>query len=107
MKRILFMRSILRILLIIHCSLLIAYGQFNSSWSPMVSGTINDLRSISGSFAVGNNGTILTYNGTNWVQVNSGTTNVLTALSFPSNTRYICGFNGTILKSTDYGITWE
>jgi gliding motility-associated-like protein len=43
-----------------------------------------------------------------WTQLNSGTTNHLIGVSAPTTSIcYVCGTNGTILKTTDGGITWN
>ncbi|MCH8903840.1 MAG: T9SS type A sorting domain-containing protein [Bacteroidetes bacterium] len=43
-----------------------------------------------------------------WVQQNSGTTNTLWQVHFPvQDTGYVVGFNGTILKTTDGGTSWN
>jgi photosystem II stability/assembly factor-like uncharacterized protein len=42
-----------------------------------------------------------------WVQQNSGTTETLHNLYFLNeNLGWVCGFEGTILKTTDGGINW-
>jgi len=74
------------------------------SWkwqNPLPQGNL--LRGVWGSsnndvFAVGNNGTILHYNGSMWSSINSGTTNYLAAVwgSSPSDV-FTVGNNGTIL----------
>ncbi len=46
-------------------------------------------------------------NWTNWEVVNSGTANNLKSVSFSGRFGWICGNNGTILKTTDYGINWS
>lgn len=58
-------------------------------------------------YAVGDNGTILYWDGTIWAVVASGTTETLTGITYDGNgDLWICGDNGTLLKSTDYGVTW-
>ena len=45
--------------------------------------------------------------GYGWFLMNTKTTSNLTGVSVPSeDTAYICGLNGTILKTTDGGISW-
>ncbi len=57
-------------------------------------------------FAVGNNGVILEYNGTNWVSMASPTTKVLNSVSVVSaNEAWAVGANGTILKFN--GTSWS
>lgn len=59
-------------------------------------------------YAVGDNGTILYWDGTIWAVVASGTTETLTGITYDDNgDLWICGDNGTLLKSTDYGVTWN
>ncbi len=84
-----------------------------SSWSPLTSGTTNDLWGIwagSGTnlYTVGNNGTILhSSDGTTWSAQTSGTTNLLYTIWGSSATNlYAVGNSGTILHSSD-GTTWS
>lgn len=79
-------------------------------WINLNSGTSESLYGIWGSgtndiFAVGNNGTILHYNGTSWSSMNSGTTNPLYgAWGFASNDVYAVGEKLTILHYN--GTSW-
>jgi len=58
-------------------------------------------------YAVGDNGTILYWDGTLWTALASGTTETLTGIAYDDNgDLWICGTNGLLLKSTDYGVTW-
>ena len=42
-----------------------------------------------------------------WFELNSGTTSNLTSLCFTDiETGYVCGYNGTLLKTTNGGINW-
>jgi len=44
----------------------------------------------------------------NWTSMNSGSTNNLKGVHFPSSTTgYAVGVDGTILKTTDQGLTWS
>ncbi|MFC1926945.1 hypothetical protein ACFLWV_04270, partial [Chloroflexota bacterium] len=50
----------------------------SNTWTPMTSGTLDDLWGVWGSsstdvFAVGDNGTILQYDGSDWTPMTSGT----------------------------------
>ncbi|MEI7596675.1 MAG: YCF48-related protein [Bacteroidota bacterium] len=66
--------------------------------------------SPSNGIVVGTNGAILksTNSGATWANVNSKTTNNLSALCFTdANTGYTVGENNTILKTTDGGSTWS
>lgn len=57
--------------------------------------------------AVGFAGYIVRYDGTSWQTIPSGTSFALSAVCFAdANTAFAVGENGTILKSTDAGLTW-
>lgn len=91
------------------------------SWQAMVSSTTRHLRGIWGYdagniWAVGDGGTILYYDGANWSAQNSGTTANLYGIwgNYSKGTPapkgyhiYVVGDNGTILRSTDKGATWQ
>ena len=56
---------------------------------------------------VGDNGSIVTsYDGINWNEVNSNTTESLTAVTFTNNRWIIVGNNATILRSDD-AVNWD
>ena len=60
-------------------------------------------------FIIGNYGTLIHTNdgGTNWTNMDVGTTEHLRDIFFLSNSiGYICGDGATILKTTDGGMTW-
>lgn len=60
-------------------------------------------------YAAGSGGTILktTDWGTNWIALNSGTSNLLNSICFPSlNDGFAVGAAGTILKTTNGGANW-
>jgi photosystem II stability/assembly factor-like uncharacterized protein len=60
-------------------------------------------------WAVGWGGTIIktTDEGISWSSQSSGTTNILTAISFYGiNTGTVIGYNGTILRTTNGGLNW-
>ncbi len=66
---------------------------------------IYDINSLM--IAVGANGTIIGWDGTTWSVVTSGTAQVLRGIAWDDNLDlWICGDNGTLLKSTDSGVTW-
>lgn len=75
-----------------------------SVWSPMKSGTVQDLYSVWGRgnddvFVVGSNGTILHYDGKTWQQMDSGTTLPLLAIwGNDSNDMVAVGYGGTVLR---------
>lgn len=72
---------------------------------PMQNITSPDENSL---VSVGYEGRILRYDGTVWQNIPSGTTYSLTGISFAdANTGYVVGENGTILKSTDGGLSWS
>lgn len=59
-------------------------------------------------FAVGATGVILYWNGTVWAVVASGTTEILRGIGYDNQgSLWICGDNGTLLKSIDEGVTWQ
>ena len=78
-------------------------------------GTANTLRSVAYDpvgavfIAVGDNGTILTSpTGVTWTSRTSGTTeNLLSVDVQPDGHAKVCGLNGTALRSTDGGVTWQ
>ena len=76
----------------------------------MVSNVNNDLISIWGHtssdiFAVGRQGTIVHYNGSNWQSMNSGTTNDLWSIWGSSGSDvFVAGAKGTILHYD--GVSW-
>jgi hypothetical protein len=80
-------------------------------WTPMVSGTTNNLSSVWGSsgtdvFAVGGTGTILHYDGSTWSPMTSGTTNNLSSVWGSSGTDvFAVGNFGTILHYN--GSAWS
>jgi hypothetical protein len=82
-----------------------------TAWSPMTSGTTNDLNGVWGSgpgdiYAVSAGGAIVHYNGTNWSPMASGTTNELKGVwgSGPGDV-YAVGPSGTILHYN--GTNWS
>ena len=83
----------------------------NAGWSPMTSGTTNNLSGIWGSsgsdvFAVGSGGAILHYNGSTWSAMSSGTTQTLNGVWGSSETDvFAVGSGGTILHYN--GSTWS
>ena len=103
------MKKIILLLIIVHCSLLIAYAQYG--WYQQYSGTTNKLNQIisdgNAYWAVGDNGTILesTDNGNTWIQKNSNTTHNLNSIS-GQGIMFIAGDGGTILKTTNSGDNW-
>ncbi|MCV2355612.1 WSC domain-containing protein [Paucibacter sp. B2R-40] len=83
------------------------------SWSTRSAPTVEDLDGVAfgdGMFvAVGNKGTILTSpDGTAWTQRASGITQRLRGITYGSAGRIFAavGFGGTVLHSTDRGLTW-
>jgi len=57
-------------------------------------------------YAVGDNGTILYWDGTSWTALASGTTETLLGITYDDNgDLWVCGTNGLLLKSTDW-VTW-
>ncbi len=82
----------------------IIYHFDGSVWSPMKSGSIQDLYSVWGRssndvFAVGGNGTILHYNGNSWRPMESGTNMNLFAIWGDDNNGLVTvGYDGTILR---------
>ncbi|RPJ61789.1 MAG: hypothetical protein EHM23_05675 [Acidobacteria bacterium] len=86
--------------------------QYNGvSWTPMASGTDDDLDGIWGSsptdvFAVGQGGTILHYDGAAWTSMNSGTDDWLEgAWGSSSSNVFAVGWNGQIVHYN--GATWQ
>jgi hypothetical protein len=83
---------------------------FTADWSPMSSGTTNNLNGLWGSsgsdvFAVGDSGTILHYDGTAWSAMASPTTSNLNSIWGSSSTNAIAvGDSGTILRYD--GLNW-
>jgi len=83
---------------------------FSADWSAMSSGTTNNLNGLWGSsgsdvFAVGDNGTILHYDGTAWSAMTSLTTNNLNAIwGISANFAFAVGAHGTILQYD--GLNW-
>ena len=83
----------------------------SSLWSPMNSGTLSNLVRVWGSssndvFAVGNDGTILHYDGASWSPMNSGTTFGLAGVWGSSlNDVFAVGMGGTILHYD--GTSWS
>lgn len=81
------------------------------TWSPMISGTTEDLSGVWGSggsnvFAVGNVGTILHYDGHAWSPMSSGTTLWLVAVWGSSGSDvFAVGWAGTVLHYD--GSTWS
>jgi hypothetical protein len=82
------------------------------SWTTMNSGTNNDLNSIWGSscnnaYAVGNNGTLLHYNGNTWSSIPTGISNLgLTGVwGSSANNIFVVGWSGTILHFN--GTSWS
>ncbi len=84
------------------------------NWQPILPGTtenLNDIEIVGSKAAVcGNNGTIY-YSadyGENWTVTNSNTTNNLYDIKFiNAETGFITGDLGTLLKTTDGGISWQ
>jgi hypothetical protein len=110
MKRILFIKLTL-IVFIITLLMMYAPCAYTGIWTPMTSGTTQLLRSIWGSsatdvFTVGENGTILHYNGSSWSAMTSGTTQLLRSIWGSSATDvFTVGENGTILHYN--GSSWS
>jgi photosystem II stability/assembly factor-like uncharacterized protein len=83
-----------------------------SHWNAQTSGTANALHDGEGfgsgpAHAVGDAGTILrSANGVDWTVIDSGVSADLRAYVEP-NIRLVAGSGGTILKSTDGGLTWS
>ena len=81
------------------------------TWGSSYEGTI-PLNSIACNndgilVAVGFAGTILRYDGSTWQTITSVTSNALNAICFADVlTGYAVGENGTVLKTTDAGLTW-
>ncbi|MBN8584925.1 MAG: T9SS type A sorting domain-containing protein [Ignavibacteria bacterium] len=89
----------------------------NAQWVQQSSGTTVTLFDISMpgvsttlvGWAVGLSGTILrtTNGGTNWIAVNSPTSNSLTSVHcFNSTSILAVGWNGTVIKTTNNGLDW-
>ena len=90
------------------------------TWTQQNSGTTVNLNGISyGQYvssywriAAGNNGKILRSTGSSginwseWNTISSPTTNNLNTISIKGFSAWIAGDNGTLLKSTDKGLTW-
>jgi|GEM_PF-2583416 len=81
------------------------------TWSVAHTGSVslNALTTLNSStvIAVGWDGLIIRYNGTDWSPIPSGTVNSLSGVSFGDEmTGYAVGQDGIILKSTDGGLTW-
>ena len=85
-----------------------------STWSPITSGTFNNLRSIyftdaNVGYICGASGTILKTidAGSTWSSLNSGITTSLNSIYFTnSNTGYVVGGSGVILKTINSGDSW-
>ncbi len=100
----------LAFLLVLFSSLTV-FGQ----WSPVDSGTTNNLNSASlldsgVGFVVGDTGTILksTDTGATWAPLTSGTSATLHGIYFlDPNEGVAVGDSGTILRTTDGGAAWE
>jgi len=88
-----------------------------NNWSQLNSGTTSKLNYVMRNgtqiFAVGDGGIIITsiWNGTAYppfTQIPSGTTQNLKSFFWDGyQNAYICGNNGTLLKSTNSGISWS
>jgi hypothetical protein len=79
-------------------------------WQEMISGTVENLNDVWGFgdddvLAVGDNGTILYYDGTSWTRMNSGTTCTLNGIHGDSFRAIVTGDSGTILVK--YGNVWH
>jgi formylglycine-generating enzyme required for sulfatase activity len=81
-----------------------------SGWSPMTSGTAQDLYGVWGSLAVGGGGTILDYDGTSWSPMSSGTAEDLYGVggSFAvGGSGTILHYNGTAWSAMTSGTTYD
>jgi photosystem II stability/assembly factor-like uncharacterized protein len=104
------MRKICALLILV----LLSSREARAQWSPVSSGTANDLRGVyvldSGTgFAVGDAGTILksTDAGLTWSALTSGTTKALYDVYFFNETEGVAvGDGGLILRTMDGGATW-
>ena len=89
----------------------LAAGGEANTWAPQASGTTNDLYGVSAlnanhAWAVGENGTILFYNGTSWSRQASGTTYDLHSVSAADTTHvWAVGESGTIIFYN--GSSWK
>ena len=84
----------------------------SANWSTQPTGTVKAIHGVWGTsatnvFAVGDNGTILRFNGSNWTAMNSGTLENLTAVwgVAGSSIVFAVGDNGTILRYNGKGWT--
>ncbi|MBK8549984.1 MAG: T9SS type A sorting domain-containing protein [Ignavibacteria bacterium] len=105
------MKKIILVLLIVHCTLLIAEAQ----WIQQNSGTNQNLRDVEfindkTGWAVGDGGVVLktTNSGTNWLNIpNPAVGKPLFSIHLvDSNNIYFVGWFETIIKSTDGGSSW-
>lgn len=85
--------------------------RYGGTWSEQTTGTSNILSAVWGAvgfdlYAVGDLGTIIRYNGTGWLPMNSGTTEFLWAVSgSPDGTGagFAVGLNGVVVQAGSAG----
>jgi photosystem II stability/assembly factor-like uncharacterized protein len=90
-----------------------------ATWQQFTTGTTQIFRALSFSsttrgFAVGTNGTICIYNGTNWVAQTTGTTANFNSVKVVGNTAWavgsggvICRYNGSAWVTANFGVASE
>lgn len=85
-------------------------GFFASQGVVLNPGTSNSLYGLISSYACGAQGTLIRYTGsgasTTFTPVTSGTSNDLYSIVSTTSGYFCVGANGTIIKSTDFGINW-
>jgi len=102
----------------------VIYSSTNSgvNWTQQTSPVMTDLYAGSWTmnntpmmvyqYIVGKNGNLIMKNSTNgivwnnWQVMNTGTLNDLKSITFLGKYGWICGNNGTILKTVNYGVNW-
>lgn len=84
-----------------------------ATWYVQTSGTTQQLNYVYGLdpfnvFAVGNNGTILFWNGNKWIKQNSSSFQNLNKIwAYSSSSIWIAGTGGALLNSINLGQTWN
>lgn len=83
----------------------------SAAFAPMTSGTAETLRGVyvisaDSAVAVGDNGTVLLYDGVSWASQTSGTVEDLLAIGRSGDTLFVTGTTGTLRYSTNSGVTW-
>jgi PKD repeat protein len=86
-----------------------AFGGWTNATPASSIKTLNSIWGTSATniYAVGLDGTILHYNGSDWIPENSGTTNRLNAIWGSSETNIYAVGDSVILHKTGSGTTWE